>query len=156
MFTIEKLIDLQETRHSLWSSVRVVRTFWIRPHICSYLPVASGRFSKLITSQISFENFSEDGSLLYGEELWMIGVPRSTDLTLLLSIVGVEKTDCILLFFGVRTESDSERLVESNFWEHSKLEGESALSSSARSNFFARSKSYRDGESFFDIGVEVS
>lgn len=56
-------------------------TFCKTPDICSYLPVESGKFSKLITSQMSLENFSDDGSLLYGEVLGNIGVPKCMDLT---------------------------------------------------------------------------
>lgn len=75
--------------HSLLSLESRVLTFFRRPLICSYLPVESGRFSKLMTSQMFTENLSAEGSLANGDTLWSIGVPRSTDLVLPMRLFGV-------------------------------------------------------------------
>lgn len=68
--------------YSWCSFANVCLTFCKTPVICSYLPVESGKFSKLIKLQIFFENFSDGGNLLYGDVLCNTGVPKSIDFTL--------------------------------------------------------------------------
>lgn len=61
---------------------RAVRTFCKTPVICSYFPVELGKFSKLITGEMSREKLSGFGSLENGEALFKIGVPKQLFFTM--------------------------------------------------------------------------
>lgn len=93
-------------------------TFCKTPDICSYLPVESGKFSKLITSQISLENFSDDGNLLYGDVLGNIGVPKCIDLTeawfISEDLWGIERIG-VELDWGILSETDVFNVVLRSF-----------------------------------------
>lgn len=69
---------------SLCKLLIAVLTFCRIPVICSYLPVAFGKFSKLITGEMFCEKLSGFGSLEYGDAPFRIGVPKLLVLTIAL------------------------------------------------------------------------
>ena len=65
----------------------------------------SGKFSKFIMSHTFLENLSGDGSLLYGDVLSIIGVPRATDFTVPREGVVISELIIGISFSGVKIDS---------------------------------------------------